>query len=462
MKSKIFLLFSLFLSITTGFSQVASKSRTFNLDTAIQTAILQNPLAKSAEFEVKEAGLTVKEALAARNLPQLNFNLFTGLVPEARGNIFYSPDKSDDLDNFGPFYRVSFELVKPIYAFGRFSSLVDAARQKQEIEQSKKDLILENLSFEVVKAYWGLSSALKAESLAHEIREIYTQFLAEVQERVKDEASEVDDSDLFEAKTFGYGVEEIHQESLRLKILAAKAFNALLDLSLEEEVSTSDEQQPEFRLDEKSLGDLIQMAEEMRPEVKGLTSALQALQAMKNFKKSQRLPVFFIAGGFEYGRAPNRADQTNPFVLDNFNYRRAGLALGLNWNPNILPVNIEIQKVQTEYDSTLEKLNALKAKIAFEVSQAFAEARKNDALLMAARKALQSAKSWVRVSTDNWNMGIGEVWQILRSFEAYYRLLGKELEKEYQNHVSLANLAFVAGDIDLYLKWVKDGQVRLN
>jgi hypothetical protein len=50
---------------------------------------------------------------------------------------------------------------------------------------------------------------------------------------------------------------------------------------------------------------------------------------------------------------------------------------------------------------------------------------------------------------------------MLRAYEAYYRLRGVEIEREYAFNVALAKLAFKVGDINLYLWWVKDGKVAL-
>jgi len=458
-KKITFLLFLIFPCWSVSFSQMDSDTKTYSLESAIQTAKAQNPMGKATEFEIQKAFFTLKKTLALKNTPQMRFNLYSGLVPEARGDIFYSPDKSDDLDNFGPFYRLSFDLVKSIYTFGRTSSAIEAARQGLYMEEARKDIVLETLAFETVKAYWGLSAALKAESLGEDMKKNYKKFLTEVEKRVQDEESEVDDLDLFEVRIFNYSVEEMVQESHKLKTLSTKVFNSLLSLELNQAVSISNEPTPHFMFSKNNLSDVIGLAEKLRPEVRAMNSALFALQARVDLAKSQRLPVIFLAAGLGYAYSPNRADQTNPFALDSFNYKRVGAAFGLKWDVNISLYNIEIQRTKSEYKAILEKYNALKSRIGVEVNQAFAEAEKNAALLSEVRKALKSARSWIRLSMENWELGIGDVFRMIRAYEAYYRFLRLEIEREYQNHVSLARLAFVIGDINIYQKWVKNGKV---
>ena len=108
------------------------------------------------------------------------------------------------------------------------------------------------------------------------------------------------------------------------------------------------------------------------------------------------------------------------------------------------------------------KKRALKAKIDLEVPQAFLEVRKNEALLNAARKSLKAAKAWLIISMDNWGMGIGELRRVRGAYEAYYRLLGIDIERENEYNVSLARFAYVLGDLNLYLKWVEDEKVILE
>jgi outer membrane protein TolC len=81
--------------------------------------------------------------------------------------------------------------------------------------------------------------------------------------------------------------------------------------------------------------------------------------------------------------------------------------------------------------------------------------------LKAARESLKASKSWLRLSLENWDMGIGEVDRLLDAYEAYYRMKGVEIEMELEYNLSLARVAKALGDLDLYLDWVKSGTVEL-
>jgi outer membrane protein TolC len=461
MRRLIYFSIQIFLIISIGFPQEQSE-KVFTLESAISMAITRNPIIKAAEYEVQGANMDIRKALIKKYIPSVNLDMKFGVVPGARGDIFFSPDKQTDLDDLGPFYKFDLALVLPLYTFGGISSVVEATKQNLGIKESKKDLTEADLSLQVVRAYWGVSSAEKTESLAKSSLESFEDLLSEIQKRLQDENSVVDDSDLLEAKTYRIDIEKIRQESIQNKDLATKAFNILLDLNLDAHVSTSDETSPVFVLDENTQDQFIRMASEQRPEIKGLQYAINAIQAKINLTESRRLPVFYIAAGFSYAHAGNRYDQNNPFVVDTYNYRNIGFLFGLKWNPNIFFHNAEIQKSRLQYQAALEKMRLLKAKIGLEVSQAFIEARKNDALLKAARESLKAAKTWLQISLDNWEMGIGDSYRLLRAYQAYFRLQGEEIKREYEFNVSLAKLSYILGDMDLYLNWMKDGKTNFN
>ena len=432
------------------------------LASAVASARERNPLARAARLEASAANLDVKKALYRKYLPAPEFRLDAGLVPGAQGDIFYSPDKQTDLDNLGLFYRFDFSLVQPLYTFGGASSAVEAARRLADVEQARSGRTLEDLSLEVVKAYWGVQAARKAETLARQSAESYDRLIAEIEKRLAREDSEVDDQDLLEARSHLIDIELIRQESLQNKEAAESSLRMLLDLDPDTDLAVSDEAPPEFQAEANVPPGLAGLAERLRPEIRGLSAAIRALEAKISYSRSRRLPTFYLAAGLGYARAANRQDQKNPFAVDNFNYRNLGAALGMRWDPAFWVHDVEVEKASEEQRVLLEKLRAQQAAAGLEAGLAYIEVRKNDALLRAARGSLEAARSWMMVSQDNWDMGLGEPFRLLRAYQAYFALKGAEIERENAFNVSAAKLAHAIGPLDLYLRWVGEGKVSLE
>ncbi len=443
-------------------SRTKAFSEEFTLESAVSRALARNPAAQAARYEVESSAQDLKRALYKKYFPGMDFTLYAGLVPGARGDIFYSPDRQTDLDQLGVFYRFGLSLLQPIYTFGQATAGVDAARRLEEAAESGRDIVLETLSLEVAKAYWGLSAALKAESLARQSEASYKQLLDEIRVRLKEEDSEVDDLDLLEARSYEIDIEEIKQESLTKKALAERTLSALLDLDPAGPVTIGGESPPELLAGPSLPPGLLDLTERSHPEIRAGQFASQALEARVRLAKGRRLPSLFFGAGFSYARAANRQDQTNPFAVDSFNYRNIEAALVLRWDPDILLHQIEIRRAESDYQAALEKARLVRTEVELQVSQAFLEAKKNDALLRAARRSLAAAKTWLRVGMENWELGLGDAFRLLRAYQSYYRLRGTEIEREYQFNVALAKLAYALGNMKVYLSWVKAGKAQLQ
>jgi outer membrane protein TolC len=453
------ILAALVLTASLGLAQAPSDAGPWTLEAAIATARARNPAARAAESDALTARLNVRKAFAQGYLPRLELSVFSGLVPEARGDIFTSPDEQTDLDGLGIFSRLNLDVTQPLMTFGRAGAAVTAAREAAGAEESRRDQFLEDLSLEVAKAFWGLVSALRAEDLARESGESYEELLAEIEKRLAREDSEVDDENLFEARSHQLEIEVVKEDSIERKAQAARLLCLLLDLDPATPVSVTGAPPPVFSADEDLMRKMTDRAEGSRPDILALASAERALGAKILLRKREGWPVLFLAANFGYARAPNRQDQTNPFVVDNFNYRNLGLALGLSWKPDLFVDPVEVRQAESERRAVEDRLAALRSLSAFEVSRAFGDARKNGALLEAARRSLAAAKAWVRLSRENWDMGLGDAYRLLRAYQSYFELRGAEIERENVLNVSLARLAHVVGDVGLYVDWVERGKV---
>ncbi len=447
---------------STSLAQDRGEAVSFTLESAVAAALAHNPAASAARSEAQAARFDINKAYARGYLPRFEVGLQSGLVPEARGDIFDSPDQQTDLDGLGPFYKFNLNVIQPLLTFGQAGSAVSAARHNLGVEESKRDLFLEDFSLEVIKAYWGVSSALKAENLARQAGESYDELLTEIQKRLQREDSEVDDEDFLEAKSHGLEIELIKQESIEKKASAVLLFNFLLDRDSEAQVSLSDEDFPLFTHDDAMFTIMIRLAERLRSDLRGLEIAREALEERIKLEKKRRLPLIYLALNFSYAWAGNREDQTNPFAVDGFNYRNLGGYLGLRWEPEFFLRRAEIRQLEIDSRTIGERVEALRAATALEVSKAYAEVRRDDALLKSARNSLRAATSWLRLSHENWDMGLGDAFRLLRAYQSYFELRTAEIEREYEFNVSLAKLSHVIGDMDLYMKWVKSGRVALD
>lgn len=436
-----------------------SEPLNLDLESALRMAVENSHLVRAAGLEEEKAEVGVRRARAERYLPETELLVETGVVPAARGTVVDSPDEMDEVNNLGPFFKANLKVVQPLYTFGRLENLEEAAREALSAARSKKDLSLQDLSLLLVQGYWAFSSSRRALSLAEELRESFHELIGEVEGRLEDEESEIDDSDLLRVKSSTYRIEKIYVDSRENLRRSDLALRILVGEEGEREIEVRDEKSPELTTDMEEFEEYIRERGVAHKQIDVLEAASRALEAKVNLARSERYPLVFLAAGGGYARAPGRDDQTNPFVLDDFNYARIGAEVGLKWKPNVYKSNLQVEELEKEHQSLLEKLEALKRKLTVEASDSFGEALKHRDLLDAARASLRASKSWLRLSVDNWEMGIMvDVKRLLDAYEAYYEMRGIEIATELDYNVALSRVASSLGDINLYLSWVENGK----
>ena len=442
-------------------SAVAAETARLGLRDVVERALAESHLVKAGGFEVAKAGEGVRKAQALRILPEVTLDLAGGVVPAAHGTVVASTDSSGDLDSLGPFYRLELKLVQPLWTFGRLDATEALAREGLATQRARKALTGENVAFDATRAYWALAAAAAGEAISRNMRKDFDQLQREVEKRVADESSGVNDSDLFEVRANNYSIDRLYLDALELRRTAADALRTVMNLPGEDEPELVHEPSPIVEVDEDRSAAVVARAVEAHPEVRAMTAASRVPAAKVELQRRSRNPVFFIAGGVGVAHAGNRDEQDNPWVNDDFNYARIGAEIGLKWDANLYRKNLDVSEAAAEYAAILEQLEVLRSRVGVEVRRALREVRRTRALLDSARTSLKAAKSRLRLVLDNWETGVGEVHQVIDAYEKYYRLRVEEPQREYDLNVALARLGFVLGDVNLYLGWVHDGKVSL-
>lgn len=437
-----------------------SHGREISLRHAVELIIARNPLTRAKRLDVERAQLDVQIYDSFWTLPQFTFNSLTGVVPAARGDIFNSPDTSNDLDDLGPFFRFEIGIIIPIYTFGRIRNAASAARSIVQVEQSKGRKVRNDLAREVIKAYWGLVASERALDVGERMRDSYRELLDKIQEKL--DADEIDPNDAFEAQAGAYDVERSYLDTIELSRLVQRGLAELLGYDPDVPLVPTDTEAPQISLQPSDLDRLIRIAERVNPDLRTLQAAVGALEAAMDLELSNRWPVVVVGGGFSLAKASGRDDQRNPFAYDEFNFRRLAAAFNLRWDLNFPRHRIDYLRRKFERDSTAAKGEALRIKLGLQVHQALERVLKNVELVISARQTRRVTRRWLRTAFDDWDLGIGEAQPMLKAYAADYRLQAQVIETQYQLDVSLAELALVMGDLHSYLQWVADGQVVLE
>lgn len=440
---------------------VGAEAETLTLRQAVEM-VMADHLAVDAESDlVRQAEVDVELARQLRR-PDIAFKGRTGLVPEAKGDVFDSPDSANSLSGLGVFWRFEVSLIQPISTFGKIPAARQAAENAVRLRRLGRRDVAQNMGYQVVRAFWALQAANRGRELASDLLKDYRKLVPEVEEAVADEDSEVDDTNLLEVKSLEYGIVLTLQKTVQGQAIAIRILESLLDTKpLDSQVIAAVET-PVLAAGEEWPTTLEARALTANALLNKARAGLDVQAAQLAFTRAAKRPDFFLAAGGIYAEAPNRTDQKNPFVFDPFNLKTAYAFLGLRWNLNFATHRLRTTRGELEQERLETQVRLLEERTGVEVATALAEVQANSILLDTARSSLKSAKSWVRLSGDNWDLGLGGVKRLLDAYDRYYELAAVSVEREAAYHLALARLAYALGDIGLYLEWTENGTISFN
>ena len=194
---------------------------------------------KSADFELDKVD-------AVKIIPILKTTMIGGIVPEARGDMYNSPDKQTDLDGWGPFIQWEMSFFQPLFTMGRIEAAENAANEV--IKAQKESNANEILEFQklISQTYWAVAILKESKELALEIKDNYDTLLTEVEKELENEDSEIDDADLLEVKSNAYLIEKLKISGSNNLASAVQAFNELSGMKVRESDNFSEIVIPEF------------------------------------------------------------------------------------------------------------------------------------------------------------------------------------------------------------------------
>jgi len=421
-----------------------------------------SPLLEIERLEITSAEEEINEIFGTFLSPKFELVSYGGLISDARGDYTTTSDSIEDYSHLGPFTKIDLTVIQPFYSFGKYGTAMNAGKNNLEMKTSMLRETSDNLGFEVTKAYLGIIAGLDGSQTGNELLERYEELLERIDELQQEPDSDIDASYLLEAKALFFDIKSQASKPTINKDQAQLYLAGLLNLEQGVTVVTSEIETPELNPVTDLVPSLNDFFHKHSPVIQSLDSGLKALKEKAALEKKKSYPDLFVAIGAGYGVAPGRDKQTNPFIADDYNYKKIGAVLGLKWNFNYHVNNAKERKAFISYQKIVQKKKLLLLQREGMIKKFHNEALRNQNLLHAATKSLKSAKTWLRLESENLDLGIGDVKRLVKAYQAYYQLKGNEIETRYHYLLSLAQLAKTTGDLDLFLLWIQNDKVQLN
>ncbi|MFH1729295.1 MAG: TolC family protein [Pseudomonadota bacterium] len=371
------------------------------------------PNIKASQLTTEYYREKLKEAQATSIFPVLNIRNYIGPVPQARGNALYSPDSGiswEDLTiNLGFFERIELEALQPIYTFGKIGKIFDIA--KEGIKASKYQEVGEKLNtvINIKKLFYAIQTAYEFEDLVKETYENYDRAYSKADEMYRSGKGKVSNLDMQKLKIFKLEVDKQQCRLVKELDIAISALKLLLDIAPEFEVKIipEDFKDKTYILQPKNF--FINTASENNFDLKSLASVVEIKKLLWEREKSNYYPDIFILGGFKFGIAPNREDQTNPFVRDDFNLIEGGFALGVSQALNFWKTNKKVRAAKIEYEKVIQQEKYAKMGINVLISQLYNQTDEAINKIEISKKSIKYSRTLLYQSVSAFESGFIDV-----------------------------------------------------
>ena len=433
------------LFVGSTIAQGSNKSVQMNLKQCLERALSVSPDIEQAILEVEKLEAGLSQAKFASIVPRLQWTGILGPAPGIAGDIENVETIRSDLSSIGLFSQTKFELVQPLYTFGKLSNTRKAAKFGLEAGEAAVELKKAKIVLQVKKLFFGLLLAsrlheivLESEIKVGNARKLVTQMIEE-------DSEVVGQNDLLRIDVFEYETRK-NKTKVETSIKMSKA--ALMKL-LEIDRSTDFEiiypDIIDYGVVLEGLSIYIKKAKNRRYDLKQLQAGVVVRRALMKVSKSDFYPQIALAGTLQWGIAPHRPELDNPFLKDEFNFFRGGAVITLKQNFNFGLTRAKYLTRRAELESLISKQSQAMNVIELEVEKTYRQVIDALSNMKDSDRAFRSAKAWLTSAKMGFDVN-GDITELLNAHTAYARMQEEYERSIFGLQVSLSELDYVTGE----------------
>ena len=418
----------------------SSHATEYSLPDLISLGLQRNGSLDEATWQIRGAEAQLRKARAAFVLPRLRLQTRGGLVPEAKGDVFNPTSDTTGLRPLGPFSRTDLEILQPLFTFGQLTSMRRAAEGGVALKRAELDEARVQVAFDIQELFYGVL-------LAQDLKGLVQRLVDEISERQveleDDLASSL--SATYKLKLAMLELERQEREasssvSLGLGALAWKA-----GISPDSTLTLSPGSLEIAPADLPALETLIEEAFRRRPDWQQLQAGITATAALVDAARSRYYPQFFAAGGLRYAIAPNRTDQHNPFVVDNFNFFNVGAFVGVRQSFEWQLLTADLDKARAEHLGLKAKEAPALQGIRLDVQRAHDQTLRLLDDMNERRERRRLTRQWLKLAKEEYEFDPDEIDELIPAYEAWALAEQAYYEAIFSFNVSTAKLARTIG-----------------
>ncbi len=433
MTKRVLILFSVIFIILTSLNHSVSAQDTLrvNLSQFIDRGLQASGQVAYERRSVDLANNRVGLAQSQRFLPRVDFSSQHGVIPGVvskdprnlpPGQFYLDPNLENDWEDWAIFTRAELNAIQPIYSWGAIRSAIDAARSGARAAEFQFDAVKAEAELQLYELYYSYLLAIEISRILDEGDREMNRLERELY-RMRDEGDpDIKESDIFKFEIFKSEFQVQRVEVREGMDFIKRIWNYALQAGPDQ-----------FYIPEENFLDpvayqihefeyYLQMAINARPELRGVESGIDALRSGLDAARAQQYPLFFLGITGSYANTPNRPRQTNPFIINNTNYASGGVGFGIRQNLNFSGIRNSVDRAEIEYRRINDLHKAVTDGITLEINEKYREAVIAEMRLRQTEEALVIARNWVRNEQLNYDIGFGDVEDLLDSVQKEFEL----------------------------------------
>ena len=418
--------------------------KVLSLDEAVALAVRNSPEIKAEQFAVLMRQSQRAQAEAAR-FAQLDITVLGGPSTRARGDQFDSPDSKNAAAVSGVFGLTTFNIVQPIYGFGKIDNLYAAAAHGMAAEEARMHQKATEVAMLVREAYYGYLLAVSLENLALEIGAQLGGTMQKVQRQLDAEVAGVDNVDLLKLRTFQGQLEKELNDIRQGKALALAGLRTLTGLGPALPIQLADARLQPLERQAPPLDESLSDAQHLRPEFVQAREGVKAFERLLAAARADYYPLFFVGLFGSLAEATNRSRLSNPFLSDPLMDDVLVPVVGMRWHFDLGITAAKVDEAAAELGQVQQQYALAEQGIPFQIRQAYLELEQHQANITATGKAFRSGRQWLVAAVANFDLGVGEGKDVAEAALAYAQLHAAYFQAVYNYNLSLARLDHRAG-----------------